>query len=229
MYFTKQTPPHGPWRRVILVAIAGLLPALCFGALSWETQKLELTTKPGERQATGVYHFKNAGGSAITITGIKPSCGCTTTELAKKTYAPGESGEIRAVLAFGDEVGPQRKSIAVTTDDAPDKPTSLILQVTIPELLTYAPRLLLWRTTEQAEEKPIVISSNGPQKIVGIEFKAAVPANVSTRIEPMVGGTKFQLFIRPTSVAKEMTVAVTCLARFMDGTSHPFTVFALVR
>jgi hypothetical protein len=80
------------------------IPALCFGALSWTNQKVELTAKPGEKEVIGLFRFVNSGNTTITVTDIKPGCGCTTAELIKRTYAPGEAGEIKAVFTIGDRM-----------------------------------------------------------------------------------------------------------------------------
>ena len=52
----------------------------------------------------------NEGQTAVTNESLKPSCGCTTAELEKKTYAPGEKGEVRARFDIGQRVGVQSKS-----------------------------------------------------------------------------------------------------------------------
>ncbi|MEM7228380.1 MAG: DUF1573 domain-containing protein, partial [Planctomycetota bacterium] len=40
------------------------------------------------------FKFSNVGTDTLVIDQIKPSCGCTTTQLEKMVYEPGESAEI---------------------------------------------------------------------------------------------------------------------------------------
>jgi hypothetical protein len=67
----------------------------------------------------------NMGDEPLTITRVTPSCGCTTTNLAKTTLARGESVELGAIL---DTVGyggrTITKLITVESNDPKDaKPT----------------------------------------------------------------------------------------------------------
>ncbi len=206
-----------------------LSPVFCFGELTWDTRKIELTAPAGDKEVVGVFHFVNSGSAPITITSVQPSCGCTTAELAKSTYAPGEKGEIKAIFTFGDRLGLQEKIIHVTTDQAPDKPEPLVLRVTIPELFTYAPRMLMWQANETPNEKETVVSVLEPHKITGIEVKAVIPAEATTRLEPVAGGTKYRLLVRPNTTGKAITVSVSCVVTLADGTICPFSIFALVR
>ena len=75
-------------------------PSLSFATLTWDPQRIEFTAKTADKQAVGIFRFVNSGKTTITITSVKPDCGCTTAELEKQTYAPGETGEIKAVFAF---------------------------------------------------------------------------------------------------------------------------------
>ena len=163
---------------------------------------MELTTKLTDTEAVGVFHFVNAGDTTITITSVVPGCGCTTAELAKRVYAPGEAGEIKAVLTIGDRAGLQEKTVQVTTDEAPTTPTPLTLRVTIPELINHSTRLLLWRTAEILTEKSVIITNTSLKKIVTIEPFPPLPNIGTARIEAIEPGTQYRVAILPTSIAK---------------------------
>ncbi|MHC4499907.1 MAG: DUF1573 domain-containing protein, partial [Planctomycetota bacterium] len=47
------------------------------------------------------FNFTNTGGSLLKIGNIKSTCSCTVPKLAKKEYAPGESGTIKLVYRAG--------------------------------------------------------------------------------------------------------------------------------
>jgi Protein of unknown function (DUF1573) len=71
-----------------------------------------------DRPVEWKFTFTNRATTPVTITQVRTSCGCTTTALAKKSYGPGESGEISASFNPANRQGKERKTIKVATDDA---------------------------------------------------------------------------------------------------------------
>jgi Protein of unknown function (DUF1573) len=205
------------------------LPVLCSGALQWEAQKIELTAKPAEKELTASFHFTNPDNKPITIETVKPDCGCTTATLSKRTYAPGESGEIKTVFTIGNRVGVYNKRIVVTTDETPAKPIALVMKATIPEIFTCAPRAVFWKRQDALAEKSIVIGPAGELKLSGVEVTGENSAAFSKRVEPMDDGATFRILVQPISTVKVAQATFFCVAKFTDGSSHPFTVSALVR
>jgi hypothetical protein len=216
-----------PLGRAILLGIACLTPPLCFGALTWDARKIEVTAEFEATQATAVFHFKNAGSESVTIVAIKPSCGCTAVELAKPTYAPGEAGEIKTVSTFGGAVGIQEKSLEVTTSDAPVKPVTLVVRISVPELFTTSNRLFIWRVNEELAEQSATISC--AKELTGIEVGPDTPATVTCRVEPVEAGKSYRISLRPKSSAQLLSVQVPLVARLADRTTRPIVLFVLVR
>ena len=204
-----------------------MAPGLCLGALTWENQKVELTAQVEDIQAIGVFRFKNSGGEVVTITSVKPSCGCTTAELAKAQYAPGETGEIKAVFKFNGGVGPQEKTILVTTSDAPASPTLLTLRVTIPDLFTYSTRLLLWKVGTEPVDQSLTLTCL--RKIKSLEVEPQATAAVVCRVETTEPGVKYVLTIRPKSTAQISNSAVPLVVKFADDTTQAQIVYVLIR
>ncbi|QYY36716.1 DUF1573 domain-containing protein [Ruficoccus sp. ZRK36] len=125
----------------------------------------------GQEQAVGVYAFKNTGNEPVTILDIHSNCGCTVPELEKKTYEPGESGEIKAIFTLGDRTGPQRKVLTVNADMPGHPITRLVLEANIPKLMTIAPRILIWRKGAANENKEIYVTTD-PANSISIEKNA---------------------------------------------------------
>ena len=220
--------------RIFLRVLLLIGATLSFGlsaqaALTWNTRRVDQTAKPGDREAIGLFPFVNAGTTMVTITAVQPSCGCTTAELEKRTYAPGESGVIKAIFTLGDRVGEQEKTIYVTTDEPSVRPVPLILHVVIPELLLYTPRLLLWKTGDKLEEKASTITTNTKLSIASLKIVSAAAAEVTVRIVPVDSGNRYQLFVRPAANDKVMNETITVAATFADGTMQTFSIYALVR
>jgi hypothetical protein len=60
------------------------------------------------------FAFVNAGAEPLTVTDLKAGCGCATPTLAKRTYQPGERGELTlAVNTLSQAAGPQRWAVTV--------------------------------------------------------------------------------------------------------------------
>lgn len=215
-------------RRFLCVATCSL-PGVGFGALSWKNPLVELTTEPGAKIVTGIFTFVNSGNTPVVITTVETECGCTTAELAKRTYAPKEAGEIKAVFTIGDRVGLQEKSIHVTTDDAPGAPVALTLRVTVPELLTFSARMLSWNTTEVPHEKSIMVGNAGRIKIISIDPSPATVPGATVRIEAIEEGRKYRIFAKPASNAAAISLPLKFIAKFADQTTQEFPVYLLVR
>lgn len=120
-------------RLLLLTLVAGLLTGLLNAAhaqLAWESTRQEVAAKPGDTQAAIRFPFVNRGSEPVTIKKVRSSCGCTTVELAKKTYQPGEKGEIIALFDFGNRTGAQSKRVIVQTSDK--RKETLLFTVHIP-------------------------------------------------------------------------------------------------
>ena len=101
-----------------------LLFSLCvfagsaFAQLAWETTEQTFNSKPQDKEVVGKYKFTNTGSTPIKIENVRTSCGCTTAQLKKTDYAPGESGEIEVKFTFSGRTGKQEKAITVDTNNS---------------------------------------------------------------------------------------------------------------
>ena len=66
---------------------------------------------------THAFVISNTGDEPLVISDVWASCGCTTTALAKKTLAPGETIELEAILNTAGIQGPTGKSVYVESND----------------------------------------------------------------------------------------------------------------
>lgn len=191
--------PFRPWAKIILLTgvCLSLLGARAQAGLSWDKKLNEFTSQMGEDVVRTSYRFTNTGDAPISILAIHPSCGCVSTALQKFDYAPGESGEIKVVFDLGmDEFATlQKRTIQVTTSDAPKKPTTLRLVVHVPETVRANPEDVIWHR-DQSQTKEVVIKSGPhiePYKLVQTTFND----NFRVELEPEVEGQKYRLKITP--------------------------------
>ena len=180
-----------------------------------------------EKEVVAVFPFRNSGKDPVTITSATTSCNCTTVELAKTTYAPGEAGELKAFFEIGGRVGHQEKSITLATSEGPQGYASLTLEVEIRELVTCTPRVVIWHRGEKAMEKFVELVADPAQKIAQVTASPSLPS-IAARIEVMEPGKRCRLWLKPASTENDIAASVTCDLQIEGRGSLPLTVFASV-
>jgi hypothetical protein len=212
-----------------LVALGAALPT--FAALQWEQTTLQLEAGPLDEKIEGVFRFSNNGDRPITITNTHASCGCTVPTLEKKTFAPGEAGEMRVVYSIAEGAnGRQEKTITVATDAVPEETYLLTLSVQVPGLWEVHPRFVRWEHDEEPAAKTITIRALHPEvaRPVSVEprdtrFTAELK---STPDDPAV----FVVVIKPTSTAEPMMVPVVVATNVpSEKKQHTVQLYAVVR
>jgi hypothetical protein len=216
-------------KRIWAAALMMVVPPVCRAGLVWDTQLIQMTAAPGDRTAVARFHFKNIGTEPVEIRELRPSCSCTRAGTGKKSYAPGESGEVEATFTFGSQTGLREKRIQVITNEPAAQADVLTLRVKIPEILTYAPHLLLWRTGEEPTKKSIDVEAGESQKILSLKIQSVRPQDVVASIATLESGKRYRLILRPLSTTRVATVAVVISASLEHAAPHSFTVSALVR
>ena len=112
---------------LVLLASADLTAHAAAGALRWEQTEISIQAPMLAETVEATFAFSNTGSTPVTIEDVHSTCGCTVPTLDKRTYAPGESGTIRAVFTLGDRVGLQEKLISVRTAAPESSNTHLTL------------------------------------------------------------------------------------------------------
>ena len=197
-----------------------------FGQLTWENPEHTFNSKPQDGSVVSKYRFTNQGKETIKIENVTTSCGCTTTALTKKEYAPGESGEIEAKFVFSGRTGRQEKAITVTTSAAPQQPTMLRLFVNIEEPIKIQPQVVFWRVGEQPDPKTIhiAVADDSPAKIASVESDNPGVKVQLTEVKP---GKEYEVQVTPASVTQPS--AATLMIRTDYPRDNPQTKYAYVR
>ncbi len=224
-------------RFIVGTITALLLPAglIGEGALKWDQTIVSMDAEFGQQEVNAHYPFTNASDSVVTISKTQASCGCTVPTLEKKTYAPGESGELHAHFDIGSRVGKQRKEITVGTEEGGDNHSyTLVLNVEIPQLIQLKRRALLWKVGEKPDPKDceVIIHTQRPMKIDGVALKNGKPADSSFNfeIEEIEANHKYRLIITPKNTKAK--VRETCFFTSEDDTEKrlkDFPIYAWIR
>jgi hypothetical protein len=213
--------------RGILLFFLSLITSVC-AQLKWDQPKQTLTPSLGEKVVTTKFGFTNVGPSPITIIDVRPSCGCTTATLAKKEYAPGESGEIEAKLNFAGHVGHQEKWIYVTTNVAGSEPVLLSLAVDIPPAVTIQPEFVMWRVGDPLEPKTmrVVIPEGIPTKLVAAQ---ADNPTMQIQLREVHPGKEWEVQVTPTSTREPVKAVVTIRSDYPTGNPASYSAYARVQ
>ncbi|HWZ94083.1 MAG TPA: DUF1573 domain-containing protein [Opitutaceae bacterium] len=197
------------------------LAKLDASTLTWAKDKISTEVIEGEQpEVKATFPFKNTGDHPVTILGAHPSCGCTTAALTKKTYAPGESGEIAVVFHTAGRIGMQEKFITVTTNEPNQTPTRLLLEVNIKEYLSIEPRLLKWKQGDKPSEQQVALSCLPLHPITEVIAKCEPTGTFETRIEVVEKGLKYNLYVKPISTAERQNAVLKVTAKFDNKTER---------
>jgi hypothetical protein len=81
----------------------------------WKSETIDVGTIPQNTPKPIVFEFKNTGKTALIVTNVQGSCGCTATNYTKTPIAPGKSGTVTATYNAAN-AGAFTKTVSVTTN-----------------------------------------------------------------------------------------------------------------
>ncbi|MEO6175873.1 MAG: DUF1573 domain-containing protein [Flavobacterium circumlabens] len=95
----------------------------------WKAETIDVGEIPQGTPKAIVYEFKNTGKTAVVITSVQGSCGCTATDYTKEPILPGKSAKVTATYNAANKGG-FTKTVTVTTS-AETTPKVLTLKGTV--------------------------------------------------------------------------------------------------
>lgn len=187
---------------------------------------------PDDKPVETVFKFTNTGKTPLEIVQAAGSCGCTVPALSKKTYAPGETGEIKVSFNPHNRRDKQHTQVTVTSND-PSNPAQLLHVVSFvkaqvrldPQALSFgqieknkgAGNVVVF-TSIKPDLRPVSVQSNNPiisavleePKQVTIEGENALQASIRINIDPnaQVGPFQGAVTLITSDPAKPMTITV---------------------
>lgn len=97
--------------------------------LVWKAETIDVGQIPQGTPKAIVYEFKNTGKTAVVITNVQGSCGCTATDYTKEPILPGKTAKVTATYNAANKGG-FTKTVTVTTS-AETAPKILTLKGTV--------------------------------------------------------------------------------------------------
>lgn len=124
--------------------------------LSFEKKAAEVKVAPEQDLITVVFPFKNTSDKVVKLGKIESTCDCTNAVYrgSRKSLAPGERGEVEAVMKTGTFSGVVEKGLIVNAEGSR---YNLTIKADIPEVVKIQPRKLQWKKGQPGGAKEIVI------------------------------------------------------------------------
>lgn len=187
----------------ILSTILFLLAILPIHAeLKFETPVIDADATPDATTLVREYKFTNAGTKPIKITQADAGCSCLSVEVAagKLTYAPGESGILRATFEIGSFQGTVEKPILIWLEgDHEESPSAKVtLRVHIPVIIALEPKTLKWEQGGAQEMKTIDIKMDYG-KPIRVTSVTTSNENFSTKMVTIEEGKHYKVEVTPNS------------------------------
>lgn len=174
----------------------------------------------GQKQVVAAFPFEVAGKKPVRILNIRSSCGCTTAELAKDVYRPGESGQIEARFVLGNRQGFQRNVIQVITDRGTQK---LYFEVNIPALWELSSRVFVWNS--EADEKGVSAELNFhpdlKHRILDFDIEKGL---IKAQWEALTPGQAYAFSFTRTEASLPENQVVVGKIRVLDAREESYTI-----
>lgn len=139
------------------------------------------------------FKFTNTGNALLKISKVHAPCGCTVTKLAKKEYAPGESGVLNVVYRSSSGSGQSTKHIYVHSNDKAKPKVTLSLKAKVVMKVTHEPeRLNLFLKGKNAGCPAITLTSRDKRPFSITSFRSTGDA-ITVDFDPSVKAEKFVL------------------------------------
>ncbi|MHC4544987.1 MAG: DUF1573 domain-containing protein [Planctomycetota bacterium] len=119
------------------------------------------------------FKFKNTGDALLKISKVHAPCGCTVPKLAKKEYAPGESGTLTVIYRSGNSSGSATKRLYVHNNDKAKPKLGLTIKAKVVMKVEHKPqRLNLLLKGENAGCPDITLTSRDKRQFSITSFKS---------------------------------------------------------
>ena len=163
------------------------------------------------------FRFTNAGNGTLRIGEITKTCGCTPFTLAKKEYAPGESGILK-VNYFSEELrGLTTKNLTIHSNDPARPEITLSVKANVKIQVDHEPNIFnLVLNKENAGCPQLTLTSIDNQPFSITSFKSTSDF-ITADFDPSQKATKFVL---QPKVDMDM-LKNTMIGRIEIGLTHP--------
>lgn len=196
--------------------------------LSWDNRQLDFHPTMQDTNVLARFTFSNIGNQTVTVTSVKSTCDCTTSQLDKRVYLPGEKGEIIANFTIGKRTGQQQKNILIQTDDQSDPVTQLTMRVFIPELVKITPGFVFWKIGEEKTPKTITlkVTHDSPIKIIGV---SSTNERLFPQLKTIKAGEEYVIVVTPGDTDDPAKASLRIECDFPKDKPRVFHAYAYIK
>lgn len=179
-----------------------------------------------------IFKFTNSGIAPLEILQATGSCGCTVPALTKRTFAPGEAGEIKVSFNPHNRRDKQHTQVTVTSNDPSNPAQILHVHAFVKPLVRIDPQAISFGqieknkgsgsmvifTSRKTDLRPVSVSSNNPMvtavleepREITIEGQAAIQATIRVAVGPKaeVGPIQSTISVVTSDPTKSMSITV---------------------
>jgi hypothetical protein len=193
---------------------------------TWENRGEEkISAETFDTKVPFVFKFTN-GVNRVIIDKIKSSCECTVSELKKKTYEPGEKGEIEGYLSTGEIARTTIITLAVIgryqnkNGEMIEFIDTLRLNGEITSPISVKPGILLWRKGASAKEKFAEIKLGEMKEIAYSISNRGEIKGFKVRLEKSPDFNGYIIFAEPDSTHSSSTQRVMIKQIYSHGVTE---------
>lgn len=184
--------------------LVSALPALA-QRLDFEHSLREIRASADDRTVTATFDFTNSSERTVVIRDVDAGCTCLSVSFRgdKRSYAPGESGQLSADFEVGTFSGTVDRVMGLWLDDDPEANPSLRLtvRVHIPVLVDMEPKTLRWSLGGDPEPQVVTITMNGEDPIHVLNVTSTLD-QFTPELKVIEEGRRYELTVTPTDVSK---------------------------
>jgi len=174
------------------------------GGLEFKMTLQEIKAPADAKKVTADFPFTNRTNKTVKVAKYDSACSCmaVTIQDGKLSYAPGESGLLRADFDMGNFSGTVDKTVALWLDDDPaDKPSiTLTTRVHIPVLVSMEPRTLKWDVNGDASPQTIAITMNH-RDAIRIKRVSTSSESFKMDLKTIDDGKRYELVVTPVAIS----------------------------
>ena len=171
-------------------ALPFLMPALLLAQapkISFDSPHFDFGRITPEKKVSHLYKVTNTGNAILSITNVRPACGCTSTVTGSWSVKPGESTDIEATFDPKGQRGIVRKSIVVVSNDPAAPEMTLTFDAEVVQPIQPSKDNVFFDKVDRGGSASDTIrfaSMDGnPAQITGAEALGAPYLHLSTRAE----------------------------------------------
>lgn len=188
----------------LIVLLGMLVTSLSHGAGLDFTKTLQEVEAPADaKKVTVNFEFTNRTDKTVKVVKYDAACSCmaVTIKDGKLSYAPGESGLLRADFEMGNFSGTVDKTVALWLDDDPSEKPSITLttRVHIPVLVAIEPKTLKWEVNGDASPQTIRITMNHSEPIRVTQVTTSSEL-LKHELKTIENGKLYELIVTPVGV-----------------------------